>query len=286
MNAPFPGMDPYLEHPALWPGVHNGLVAALAAQLQPLLTPRYVAAIEQRVYIEGTHHQRVPDVHVEKVRDETGGTAVARGVIDTPSVLEIDALEIEEWTIHVLDRYRDMKVVTVIEVVSPANKTPGPGRRSYRRKQREVRASEAHLVEIDLVRRGRHVLSVPEAHLSGAADYDYLACVSRWPKRRRFELYRTRLRERLPRIGLPLTEPDADVPLDVQAALEQTYRDGGYALRLRYEEPCEPPLESADQQWANDCWAVYRAAHPEWFPEPAAPPKRKRGHGEKRGHRD
>ncbi len=272
MNTPFPGMDPYLEHPALWPGVHNGLIAALAAQLQPLLTPRYVAAIEQRVYIEGTRRQRVPDVHVEKVRDGTGGTAVAQAVIDTPLVLEIDPLEIDEWTIHVLDRYRDMKVVTVIEVVSPANKAPGPGRRSYRRKQREVRASESHLVEIDLVRRGRHVLSVPEAHVREAADYDYLVCVNRWPRRRRFELYRRRLRERLPRIGLPLTEPDADAPLDVQAALEQTYRDGGYALRLRYEEPCEPPLEAADQQWAKERWAVYRAAHPEWFPEPTAPP--------------
>ncbi len=159
MNTPFPGMDPYLEHPALWPGVHNGLIAALAAQLQPLLMPRYVAAIEQRVYIEGTRRQRVPDVHVEKVTNGAGGTAVAQAVIDTPLVLEIDPLEIDEWIIQVLDRYRDMKVVTVIKVVSPANKSSGPGRRSYRRKQREVRASECHLVEIDLVRRGRHVLS-------------------------------------------------------------------------------------------------------------------------------
>ena len=268
MNTPFPGMDPYLEHPALWPGVHNGLIAALAAQLQPLLMPRYVAAIEQRVYIEGTRRQRVPDVHVEKVTNGAGGTAVAQAVIDTPLVLEIDPLEIDEWIIQVLDRYRDMKVVTVIKVVSPANKSSGPGRRSYRRKQREVRASECHLVEIDLVRRGRHVLSAPEAHVREATDYDYLACVSRWPRRRRFELYRTRLRERLPRVGLPLTEPDIDVPLDVQAALEQTYHDGGYVLRLRYDEPCEPPLDADDQQWANERWAAYRAAHPELFLPP------------------
>src|SRR5438067_1357388 len=170
MRMPFPGMDPYLEHPALWPGVHNGLIAALLAQLQPLLMPRYVAAIEQRVYIEGTRRQRIPDLHVQKGTDGVGGTAVAQAVIDT-----------------------------------------------------------------------RHVLSVPEAHVREAADYDYLACVTRWPRRRRFELYRTCLRERLPRVGLPLTEPDADVPLDMQAALEQAYRDGGYALRLRYDQPCDPP---------------------------------------------
>ncbi len=270
MKMPFPGMDPYLEHPALWPGVHNGLIAALAAQLQPLLAPRYVAAIEQRVYIEGTRRQRVPDVRVEKLSDGAGGTAVAQATTSTPLILDIEPLEIEEWTIHVLDRYRDLKVVTFIEVVSPANKAPGPGRRSYRRKQREVRASECHLVEIDLLRQGRHVLSIPERYVEDLAHYEYLACVSRQPRRRRFEIYPCHLRERLPCIKMPVAEPDPDVPLDVQAALEQAYWDGRQMLRLRYDEPCEPPLEAADQQWANERWAAYRAAHPELFP-PAAP---------------
>ena len=35
MNTPFPGMDPYLEHPALWPGLHNRLIVTMANQLQP-----------------------------------------------------------------------------------------------------------------------------------------------------------------------------------------------------------------------------------------------------------
>ena len=271
MNMPFPGMDPYLEHPALWPGVHNGLIAAVAAQLQPLLTPRYVAAIDQRVYLEGASRQRVPDVRVEKLRDDDGGgTAVAAPVASTPLEIEIEPLEIDEWKIHVVDRYRDMKVVAVIEVVSPANKAPGPGRRSYRRKQREVRASECHLIEIDLLRRGRHVLSVPEKEAREFATFDYLVCVNRWPKRRRFQLYPSRLQERLPVVRLPLADPDPDVPLDLQAALEQTYWDGRHMLRLRYDDPCEPPLDPADQQWAAECWAAYRAAHPELFP-PASP---------------
>jgi hypothetical protein len=34
-------MDPYLEHPALWPDVHNRLVAALGDAITPLLAPRY-----------------------------------------------------------------------------------------------------------------------------------------------------------------------------------------------------------------------------------------------------
>jgi hypothetical protein len=44
-------MDPYLEHPTLWPGVHNGLIAALQLSLAPQLRPRYYIAIEERLYI-------------------------------------------------------------------------------------------------------------------------------------------------------------------------------------------------------------------------------------------
>jgi hypothetical protein len=52
MPSPFPGMDPYLEHPALWPDVHNGLIAAIRDTLGPLLRPRYFVALEERVYVE------------------------------------------------------------------------------------------------------------------------------------------------------------------------------------------------------------------------------------------
>src|SRR5205823_3049838 len=51
MPCPFPGMDPYLEHPTLWPGVHNGLLAALQLALAPQLRPRYYIALEERVYV-------------------------------------------------------------------------------------------------------------------------------------------------------------------------------------------------------------------------------------------
>jgi hypothetical protein len=213
----------------LWPSLHNGLIAALTAQLQPLLSPRYVAAIEQRVY-------------------------------------DVQEVEVHEWTVQVLDRYRNMKVVTVIEVVSPSNKAAGPGRESYRDKQREVRSSEAHLVEIDLLRQGQHTVSVPEATVHKGPNYDYLICVNRWPRRSRYELYRCQLRDRLPCVRLPLVAPDLDVALDIQAALEQAYWDGRYMLRVRYDAPCVPALSADEQAWANACWAAYQAAHPDLFP--------------------
>lgn len=268
MNMPFPGMDPYLEHPTAWPSVHTRLIVALANQLRPLIRPRYVASVEERVYLEGPDQQRVPDVSVHKVHEGARLPAALAAVMDTPLVVEVEATEVREHYVAILDRQRGLRVVTVIEVVSPANKVAGPGRKSYQAKQRETLASEAHLVEVDLLRHGRHVVAVPEDRLAALGSSTYLASVSRWPHRGRFEAYLRGLRERLPRLRLPLAEPDADVPLDLQEALAQVYDEGDYVLRLRYDQPCEPTLAPDDQRWADERVAMSRAAHPELFAPP------------------
>jgi Protein of unknown function (DUF4058) len=271
MAMPFPGMDPYLEHPILWPSLHMRLIVALANQLRPRVRPRYVASVEERDFIEGPEQQRIPDVWIQKSRPEghrpmpASSTAAA-----TPLVVEVDELEVHEPYIAILDRYRDFKVVTVIELVSPANKTPGPGRDSYLAKQREVRAGECHLVEIDLLRRGRHVMSVPESHLAPTKPFDYLICTNRWPARKRFEIYPCRLRDPLPVIDIPLANPDPDVPLAIQTALEQVSDEGDYVLRVRYDQPCVPFLSPEDQEWAADLWSAYRRTNPDLGELPGA----------------
>ncbi|HIK44304.1 MAG TPA: DUF4058 family protein, partial [Leptolyngbyaceae cyanobacterium M65_K2018_010] len=50
MPSPFPGMDPYLEDPTLWAGVHQRLIVAIANALAPQLRPKYIVAVEERVY--------------------------------------------------------------------------------------------------------------------------------------------------------------------------------------------------------------------------------------------
>jgi hypothetical protein len=265
-------MDPYLEHPALWPSLHTRLIVALANLLKPQIRPRYIASVEDRVFIESTDKDRIPDVLVQKTglgrrapSDRTG-TAIA-----TPLVVEVEQLEVREHYIEIQDRYRDFGVVTVIELVSPSNKAAGPGRDSYLAKQREIRASECHLVEIDLLRRGSHVISVPESVAQRARPFDYLACVNRWPARNRFELYRCSLRDPLPTIGVPLADDDPDAPLMLQRALEQVYDEADYTLRVLYDEPCKPPLSSEDQAWASAQWQAYCRAHPELFPDANGP---------------
>jgi hypothetical protein len=96
------------------------------------------------------------------------------------------------------------------------------------------------------------VLAVPEWAVRAHGPYDYLVCVNLAAGLRdRFHLYPRRLRERLPRIRLPLAAPDPEIVLDIQAVLARTYEAGDYAERLNYAIPCVPPLSPEDQAWAD-----------------------------------
>jgi hypothetical protein len=260
MSMIFPGMDPYLEDPQLWPGVHHALITYTRDYLRPLLRPRYIAAIEDRVYLERPDREISPDVWVRRGFGESTarparGAQSAVAVIEeeTPLRVKVPGLDVHEPYITILDRASGQKVVTVIEVVSPANKYAGPGRELYKAKQKEVLASEAHLVEIDLLRAGPHVLAIPEASARRrAVDYDYLSCVNRAEgPREDFELYPARLRKKLPRILIPLADGDPDVKLEIQAVLAQTYEAGSYRDRIDYSKPCAPRLRPEDQDWAD-----------------------------------
>ncbi len=248
----FPGMDPYLEHPQLWTSFHARFIIYLCDFLQPLLGPRYIATVEDRVFIEGPQREVVPDVWV--TRAATGVQRATSAVLDAdePLVATVDALEVHETHLDILDRDAGEALVTLVELVSPSNKFPGPGRDSYLAKQSQVRASRTRLVEIDLLRAGQHVLAVPEWLVRVRQPYDYLVSINRAIEpRNRFEFYPRRLRERLPRVRIPLADDDPDVVIDLQAVVDHTYTIGVYRNRLRYGSDCVPPLPPDDQQWAN-----------------------------------
>ena len=54
MASPFPGMDPYLEDPRLWPDFQHQLVACLFQLLLPNVTDRYRARVVHRSYATET----------------------------------------------------------------------------------------------------------------------------------------------------------------------------------------------------------------------------------------
>src|SRR5262249_51391131 len=124
MPSPFPGMDPYLEDERLWPAFQHQLVNCLYQILLPGLVDRYRARVGQRVY----------------VTEQALFTSVIRD-------------EHQEEFIEIRQR-NDGRLVTLVEVVSPSNKTTDPGRQAYLGKRREAKSAGASLVEIDLVLQG------------------------------------------------------------------------------------------------------------------------------------
>ena len=263
MSTIFPGMDPYLEDPQIWEGFQSRFIVYLADHLQPQIRPRYIASVERRVVVEAPLGERrpiIPDVWVGRTRRTEASAATSIAEIDEPEIVRVPGLEVHQSFVEILDTATGLRVVTVIEVLSPSNKYHGPGRDLYLTKQAEVLRSSVHLVEIDLLRTGPHVLSVPEHVARARRPYDYLACVNRAVGvRDEFELYPRRLRERLPRMPIPLAAGDPDAALDIQAVLDYAYEQGAYRDQLRYDRSAHPPLAPEDAVWASEL--ITRAVH-------------------------
>ncbi|MEZ4664259.1 MAG: DUF4058 family protein [Caldilineaceae bacterium] len=77
----FPGMDPYLEDPAIWRGFHHRLADAIADGLNPSIGPKYYADIEihttyEEVYV-GKAKPIIPDVAIVVRPVSMGGAEMA-----------------------------------------------------------------------------------------------------------------------------------------------------------------------------------------------------------------
>ena len=244
MPSPFPGMDPYLERPSLWPGLHVALINHLQADVNPRLLPVYFADIETRVYVirdeDPARQLLIPDVTVEKPpRPRRGRTPAAVLEIDEPVILSwtLDQ-EVEEARIAIKERETN-RLVTVIDVLSPTNKVRGSeGRESFLSKRRDVLSSDVHWLEVDLLRAGERSL----APLFPPTDY--LIFQSRAGDRRRPCGWPVGVRDRLPVIGVPLAKRDPDLPLDLRKVLDSVYDQMGYEYRIDYSTPPDPPLEA------------------------------------------
>ena len=113
--------------------------------------------------------------------------------------------------------------------------------------------SHVHLIEIDLVRDGRHSTAVPERALRrSVAAFDYHVCVHRADRPNEFFVYPIRLPQRLPTVSVPLLPNDPDVPLDLQSVFDRSYDTGPYRRRLDYHDAqFAPPLTAEQETWAR-----------------------------------
>lgn len=276
LGSPFPGMDPYLEEPDIWPDFHDAFAAELRSELNRVLPEPYYARTQSRpelgiVMHGGATRRIVPDVTVirRQVREAAVAYAVApTAVLELPRQQATPAIDFRIPSDPILHRFveirdgrRNHKLVTLIEIISPSNKLPGPDRRAYESKQTEILSSDANLIEIDLLRSGQRLLPYPELE---AAVYDqapdYLVLLNRSALRAGywmdFSLYPISLREPLPCILVPLAGDDPDVLLDLQVAFNQAYAGGPYARMIDFTADPEPPLDEEDAIWAGQLLAA------------------------------
>lgn len=249
MPTPFPGMDPYLERPGLWEEVHAGLIVAIQQHLGAMLRPRYRVAIERRTYLallDAESFVGKPDVLLIAAND----TPLAPNVPLAQTTTLIAELPMPDEVVERFLEIRDVAtgaVITVIELLSPANKLPGAGRLAYERKRLRVLSSASHLVEIDLLRSGP---SLPMRLPAGVGTSDYRIVISRASRRPQAEVLLVRLRDPLPDVPIPLRSDEPEVQLPLNQVLHTLYDQAGYDLAIDYRQPPDPPLPADDADWA------------------------------------
>jgi hypothetical protein len=246
-------MDPYLEEH--WRDIHHSFLTYARDDLQEHLPRDLRARLEERVYVEpelGASRGIYPDVVVVEHPGNGGGAAVATEVeVTEPLIIHTDVEPATEGFIEIIDVSSGNRVVTVIELISDANKRPGDGQDQYRKKQREYVLGGVSLVEIDLLRSGERVLAVPAAHIPSPHRTAYQICVTRGWGPRSYEVYRAPLREALPTIRVPLRPTDPDAPLILQAIIDRCYHNGRYN-DINYRADPSPPLTPHDAEWAAE----------------------------------
>jgi Protein of unknown function (DUF4058) len=247
MPSPFPGMNPYLEQVRAWHDFHERFIPKAAEQITPQVRPAYLVRIDEHVYI----HELAEDERRLLGRADGAVTSVRKGeqlrssgaVLEAPAYgLLSQAVDIERQSFLEIQDRDTREVITVIELLSPSNKSSD--RDQYLAKRRQFLASKVHLVELDLLH------GSPRLPLQNLPKCDYFAIVSRAEERPRVGVWPLRLRDRLPVIPIPLRAHEPEARLDLQKVLHQIYDAAAYEDDIYEGEP-EPRLRPTDAKWAR-----------------------------------
>ncbi len=276
MPSPFPGMDPWLEDPAVWPDFHDRLAEEISAVLNRSLPQPYYAQLGVREELgiigDAVSRRIVPDVSVQRSAGTGTGADAQTAVRAEPRTELTESIEVslqnepvEVNFVEIRDARSGHEVVTLMEILSPSNKVPGPDRENYARKRSEVLASTTSLIEIDLLRGGQrdfYGLDVHRRLYEFDPPLDYVVLVQRAWKRAgamTYQLFPSRLTEPLPVIAVPLRGAEEEASLDLQYTFVQTYERGPYRRgAVDYSAAPRPPLPPDVQPWADQLIAVWR----------------------------
>ncbi|MEO0887660.1 MAG: DUF4058 family protein [Cyanobacteria bacterium J06648_10] len=213
----FPGMNPYLESPHRWLEVHAKLISEIANTLNQKISPSYHAHIAKRACkITLPTRCKITEVYIE----------IKAPAADT--------------------------VITVIEVLSSTSKRLAEGRKEYLSIREQLLKSNAHLVEIDLLRQGE---SMPAKNTEFS---DYQILVSRAEHRPEIKQYAFDLPQPIPQVLIPLNnsgdvekEQIAEPLLDIKVLLDKVCADTGIEESINYDVQPQPPMSPAYFEWVR-----------------------------------
>lgn len=253
MKSPFPGMDPFLERH--WQDVHSTFMVYAKQQLNQHLPSQLLARVEECLAVEnddGLSRVIYPDISVVEQQSEPVGFQPVSAGVAVADTFEVPLLvnSPPQRRLEIIDSGSGNRIVTVIELLSPSNKTMPAGRAAYRRKQSEYIQGMINLVEIDLLRSGEFVLAMPEEEWPLAHQGPYKICIRRVNRPMIAAGIGIQLQERLPNIAIPLRPQDQDVILELQPIMDDCYRDGRY-YTIDYHRPLNPPLSAEERKWVE-----------------------------------
>ena len=223
-------------------GCRSGSISSRPARGMSIIpTSASSSALDARRRAAGPRSPNRPPI----TRAEDGAPTPAQ-----PIVIHLDNEPVTEGYVEIVDVKSGHRVITSIEVLSPANKHAGEGQRLFRQKREDMKRAGVNMVEIDLLRGGDRVLMIPREQIPPSHRTDYQVCAWRASQPGSVLLYKVPLRERLPVIAIPLRPSDPDALLDIQAVVDQCYRNGGYD-DIDYTDEPEPRLGRGDAAWAD-----------------------------------
>jgi hypothetical protein len=241
-------MNPYLEQDDVWHDFHEKFLPALAERLVPQVRPHYIVKLDEHIYVHELPGE--PGKLAGRAEVAVGLSPAqasdrpATAILEAPAQVRLPAQDIERIVfLEVRDR-QNRELVAVVELLSPSNKRPGPDREQYLAKRESLLGSQAHLVELDLLRGGRPMPVIDRP------DCSYSVLVSRVEDRPRAGIWPISLRDPLPVIPIPLRRPDNDAQIDLQELLDRIHDASGYEDYI-YDGAPDPPLAPEEAAWAR-----------------------------------
>jgi Protein of unknown function (DUF4058) len=240
-------MDPYLEG-WIWGSFHPNLITAISERLNPQLPKRYIASTELYIWrVDDSERLLLGGPHVFVSDRKPTPVEASVATIAAPINTVLPGVVRKQRYVKVVDP-EARRVVTVIEILSPSNKTVGDNGQAYRLKREEYIASGISLVEIDLLRSGiRPPLGDPAPPIS-----DYYMLVHRGWEDSRMGIWPISVRDALPLVPIPLDPDVPEVMLDLRACIDHVYEFGRYAEQIEYARLPKPPLHEPDATWAGE----------------------------------